>query len=65
MRGAHKRLAPSFSLTEKLILLNAGRQPEFRNDHDEHNRADILTPGLNLVPAFPNQPGPVAITHSL
>lgn len=40
------RLASSFSLRR------SGRR-HLADDPDEHNLADILTPGSNLAPAFP------------
>jgi hypothetical protein len=39
-----------------LILLfvgEVGRSP-WASDRDEHNQTGILTPGFNLIPAFPN-----------
>jgi hypothetical protein len=44
-RNRFGRQASSFSLTEKSVARE--------RNCDEHNSRDILTPGLNLIPAFP------------
>ncbi len=48
-----RRLAPSFSLTEKLARHRARIFAARQRSHDEHCQTDILTPGIDLTPAFP------------
>ena len=39
--------------TAGLILLLAEKSAPRERSHDERSQTDILTPGLNLAPAFP------------